>query len=53
MRVGERNECKNFRGISLLSMMGKIYTGILVERVHRVTRGFRDGRGYVDQILWI
>ena len=37
---GERTECKNYRGISLLSMVGKIYVGILVERVHRVTGGF-------------
>ena len=49
----ERTECKNYRGISLLSFVGKIYTGILVERVRRVTedlnndeqRGFRSGRG--------
>ena len=27
---GERNECKNYRGISLLSMVGKIYTGSLI-----------------------
>ena len=25
---GERTECKNYRGISLLSMVGKIYAGI-------------------------
>ena len=29
----ERNECKNYRGIRLLSMVGKIYAGILVDRV--------------------
>ena len=40
-------------------MVGKIYAGILVGRVQRVTRGliddeqkgFRAGRGYVDQIF--
>ena len=56
---GERNECKNYRGISLLSVVGKINSGILVDRVHRVTRGliddehggFREGRGCADQIL--
>ena len=56
---GERTECKNYSGISLLSMVGKIYAGILVDRVHRVTGGlvddeqigFRVGRGYVDQIF--
>ena len=30
---GERNECKNYRGISFLSMIGKIYVGIIVESV--------------------
>ena len=39
---GERTECKNYRGISLLSVVGKIYAGILVGRVCRVTVGFFD-----------
>ena len=34
---GEGTECKNFRGISLLSVDEKIYVGILLDRVHRVT----------------
>ena len=34
---GERTECSNYRGISLLSMVGLIYAGILVDRVHKVT----------------
>ena len=36
---GERNESKNFRGISLLIYAGKIYVGILVNRIPRVTLG--------------
>ena len=50
---GDRTECKNHRGISLLRVVGKIYGGILVDRVRRVTWGlidneqgdFRAGRG--------
>ena len=34
---GERNECKSYRGISLLSVVGKIYAGILIDRVRGVT----------------
>ena len=40
-------------------MVGKIYAGILIDKVHRVTGvliedeqgGFREGRGCVDQIF--
>ena len=39
---GEMTECKNYRGISFLSVVGKIYAGILVERLHRVTGGLID-----------
>ena len=42
MGKGERNECKNYRGITLLSMVGKIYAGILVDRVRRVIGGLTD-----------
>ena len=35
---GERTECKNYRGINLLSVVGKIYAGILVDRFRRVCR---------------
>ena len=56
-RVKERK--LNVRGISLLNAVGKIYAGILVDRVHRVTGvlidddqgGFRAWRGCVNQIL--
>ena len=29
---GERTVCKNYRDISLLSVIGKIYAGILVDK---------------------
>ena len=34
---GERIECRNYTVISLSCVVGKIYEGILVNRVHRVT----------------
>ena len=40
---GERIECKNYRGISLLSVVVKIYAGILVDRVRRGNGGFCSG----------
>ena len=36
---GERTEYKNYKGIRLLSMVGKIYARILVDRVCIVTGG--------------
>ena len=36
---GERAKLSNYRGISLLSLAGKIYAGILVDRVRNVTEG--------------
>ena len=56
---GEKTECTNNRGISLLSMVGKIYTRILVDRVCKVTggliddeqRNFRLGKGCVDKVF--
>ena len=55
---GERTKCKNYRGISL-SVVGKIYAVVLVDKIHRVTWGliddeqriFRARSGKVDQIF--
>ena len=57
---GERIECKNYRVISLLNVVGTIYAGLLVYRVRRVTgglidyeqRGFRAGRGVCRSDLY-
>ena len=51
----------NYRGISLLNVVGKLYGRVLIERVKRKTNDsvsdeqceFRDGRGCVDQILYL
>ena len=58
---GDKRECGNFRGISMLSVVGKVYGRILIERVRGLTKGlvgeeqsgFRKGRGCIDQILAI
>ena len=56
---GDKGECSNYRGISLLSIPGKLYGRVLIERVKACTEhqigeeqcGFRSGRGCVDQVF--
>ncbi len=56
---GSREECNNYRGISLLSVPGKIYGRILNKRMMKITDksvgdeqgGFWKGRGCIDQIF--
>ena len=55
-----RNECDNYRGISLLSVPGKVLALVLLERMQVIVEpqlleaqcGFRKGRSTVDQI-WL
>ena len=46
---GEGTKCRNYRAISLLSLVGKIYVGSY-SLIDDEQGGFRAGRGYVDQI---
>ena len=54
---GDVHECGNSRGISLLSVVGKVYGRILINRIRDKTEraiaevqgGFRRGRGCTDQ----
>ena len=56
---GDMHECSNFRGISLLSVVGKVYGRVLINRIRdrtesvisEVQSGFRRGRGCTDQIF--
>ena len=56
----DRKHCDNYRGISLLSVPGKVLALILLERLQAIIDpqlmeaqcGFRKGRGTVDQI-WV
>ena len=58
---GSKEECCNYRGISLVSIAGKVYGKIIIERVMEITEsriseeqgGFRRGRGCVDQIFTV
>lgn len=60
-KKGDKKECNNYRGISLLSVPGKVYTRILQQRMKRYVEdivaeeqaGFRVGRGTVDQLFVI
>ena len=55
---GDPAECKNYRGISLISHVAKLYEKILDRRVKVIMEqhmsecqaGFRQGRGTIDQI---
>ncbi|TWW55948.1 hypothetical protein D4764_09G0009980 [Takifugu flavidus] len=54
----DRRVCSNYRGITLLSLPGKVYSGVLERRVHGIVEpqiqeeqcGFHPGRGKVDQL---
>ena len=51
---GDVHECSNFRGISLLSVVGKVYGRIRDKTenvIVKVQGGIRRGRGCTDQIF--
>ena len=56
---GDVCECCNYRGISLLSVVGKVYGRVLINRIRdrteqvisEVQGGFRRGRGCMDQVF--
>jgi hypothetical protein len=59
-KKGDRKDCGNYRGISLLSIVGKILSRILLNRLNvnispiilpETQCGFRSGRGTMDMIF--
>ena len=58
-RKGDKCECINSRGISLLSVVGKLYGRVLIKRVRAGTECFlggvqyeiRQGRGCIDKLF--
>ncbi|KAK3564781.1 hypothetical protein QTP86_026411, partial [Hemibagrus guttatus] len=57
-KKGDRRVCSNYRGITLLSLPGKVYSRILERRVRPLVEpriqeeqcGFRPSRGTLDQL---
>ena len=58
-KKGDRSICGNYRGISLLSIVGKIFARILLNRLQAISEeilpesqcGFRPSRGTTDMIF--
>ena len=58
-KKGDQRVCSNYRGITLLSLPGKVYARVLEKRVRSIVEpqieeeqcGFRPGRGTVDQLF--
>lgn len=56
---GDRSDCNNYRGISLLSIVGKVYARVLLNRLQLLADrvypesqcGFRTGRSTTDMIF--
>lgn len=38
LQLGDRHECKSFRGINLLSVVGKVYGRVLIKMSQMVLR---------------
>ncbi|KAI0213003.1 hypothetical protein LSAT2_002055, partial [Lamellibrachia satsuma] len=56
---GDRSDCNNYRGISLLSIVGKAFARVLLIRLQKLASrvypesqcGFRAGRSTIDMIF--
>ena len=60
-KKGDRAECGNYRGISLLSTVGKLLADILLQRLQNILadiypesqHGYRSGRGTIGDIFTV
>ena len=58
-KKGDLTQCDNWRGISLLDVVGKLFTQVMQRRLERMVEdtlpdsqcGFRSGRGCIDMIF--
>ena len=56
---GDRGDCNNYRGISLLSVVGKVFARVVLKRLqvlaeqvyHESQRGFRANRSITDMVF--
>ena len=56
---GERSDCNNYRGISLLSLVGKVFARVALKKLQSLTErvypesqcGFRAKRSTIDMIF--
>ena len=56
---GERSDCNNYRGISLLSVIGKVFAKVILIRLQKLAErvypesqcGFRAGRSTIDMVF--
>ena len=56
---GERNDCNNYRGISLLSIVGKVFARVILTRLQKLAEriypesqcGFRAERSTIDMVF--
>ena len=60
-KKGDRSMCGNYRGISLLSVVGKLFADIILQRLQLIAEfiypqsqsGYRNGRSTIDGIFTI
>ena len=58
-KKGDRSHCGNYRGISLLSVVGKVFANIILQRLKNLVEliyaqsqsGYRSGRSTIDGIF--
>ena len=53
-KKGDRSQCGNYRGISLLSVVGKVFPDILLQRLNTIAQsqsGYHCGQSTVDGIF--
>ena len=58
-KKGDRSKCGNYRGISLMSVLGKLFADIILQRLHQIAEfiypesqsGYRNGRSTIDGIF--